>query len=87
MESFIRNLLQEEKKTLNIHFKSLRHFPLSSRNAEEQIVTPSGGGPEQRLLIEACSWKSEMPGKAVCLSESRQGSQIRDVICAQRYCR
>ena len=28
---------------------------------------------------------TEMPGKAVCLSESRQGCQIRDVICAQRY--
>ena len=26
-----------------------------------------------------------MLGKAVCLSESRQGCQIRDVICAQRY--
>ena len=28
---------------------------------------------------------TEMPEKAVCLSESRQGCQIRDVICAQRY--
>ena len=76
MESFIRNLLQEEKKTLNIHFKSLRHFPLSSRNAGEQIVTPSGGGPEQRPLIEALGGPVHESLKCqerlfVCLSHGR----------------
>lgn len=45
-------------------------------------ITATDWGPRG-----TCSRKSEMPGKAVCLSELRQGSQIRDVICAQRYCR